>query len=416
MPGSKTPLDREAADAKRECKWRIYVSNGYRPDGKPNRASKTIGPCSEAQAEKELQKYYISFINKSPASAKKMTFASFVEVWKERHVSYLSPNTQRGHLSAVNARLLPYFGRMFIVKIKSENVISFFDEMKQTGERLDGKSGSISQGAIFDYFKILRSIFSKAVEWGYLSANPCNNVPTYKRPKARYKTKPILEEEELSKMLTALFNLKPTPTNVKNQLFFYLSLIDGCRTGEHLALTWDDVNLTAKKINISKDIYDKDGKTLIRNTTKGGTSRTVYCDDLCIDLFKKHREYQEEYLKENGLTNPSNYIFLKRKRLGDDKTVELPDRSSFSHWMTKFLKRLGLPHIDVHSFRRMTASYCLNNNVPLTVIQQMLGHKSPNTTLIYLRSLSNSKLEGTQTLSNKYQQLIKNNIDETTKN
>lgn len=225
-----------------------------------------------------------------------------------------------------------------------------------------------------------------------------------------------MEEVELGKLLTELFKLKPTLTNVKNQLFFYLSLIDGCRSGEHLALTWDDINFTGKKITISKNIYAEGSKTLTRNTTKGGTSRIVYCDDLCIELLKKHKAYQNEYLKKNGLSNPNKYVFLKRKRTGDDMVVELPSRSSFNHWMTKFLKKLDLPHIDVHSFRRMTASYCQDNQVPLTVIQQMLGHKNPNTTMIYLRSLSNAKLKGVEALSNTYQQLIHNDIEPNSNN
>ncbi|MBQ7884225.1 MAG: site-specific integrase [Phascolarctobacterium sp.] len=416
MPGSKIPLDREAANAKRDCKWRLSVSNKFRPDGKPNRATKTIGPCSEAQAEKELQKFYVAFQNQSPSSGKKITFANFVEVWKVEHVAGLSPNTKQGHLSCADTRLLPYFGRMRLAKIKAETIIDFINDMKLNGERLDGKAGSITPGSIYDFYKILRSIFNKAVEWGYLSVSPCDSIPKDKRPKANYTAKPILEEVELGKLLTELFKLKPTLTNVKNQLFFYLSLIDGCRSGEHLALTWDDINFTGKKITISKNIYAEGSKTLTRNTTKGGTSRIVYCDDLCIELLKKHKAYQNEYLKKNGLSNPNKYVFLKRKRTGDDMVVELPSRSSFNHWMTKFLKKLDLPHIDVHSFRRMTASYCQDNQVPLTVIQQMLGHKNPNTTMIYLRSLSNAKLKGVEALSNTYQQLIHNDIEPNSNN
>lgn len=413
MSGSKIPLDREAANAKRDCKWRLSVSNKFRPDGKPNRATKTIGPCSEAQAEKELQKFYVSFLNKNPATAKKITFASFIEVWKEKHVADLSPNTKQGHISCADIRLLPYFGRMHLAKIKAENIINFIDEMKFDGERLDGKSGTITPGTIYDYYKILRSIFNKAVEWGYLSVSPCDSIPKNKRPKANYTAKPILEEAELGKLLTELFKLKQTATNVKNQLFFYLSLIDGCRSGEHLALTWDDINLASKKITISKNIYEENGKTLTRNTTKGGESRIVYCDDLCIELLEKHRKFQDEYLKKHSVTNPNKYVFLKRKRAGDDMTVELPCRTAFNHWITKFLEKLNLPHIDVHSFRRMTASYCQDNQVPLTVIQQMLGHKNPSTTMIYLRSLSNAKLKGVETLSNTYQQLIQDKAEYT---
>jgi len=42
--------------------------------------------------------------------------------------------------------------------------------------------------------------------------------------------------------LQKLFELKENGTNVKNQLFFYLALITGARSGELLALTWNDVD------------------------------------------------------------------------------------------------------------------------------------------------------------------------------
>ena len=74
--------------------------------------------------------------------------------------------------------------------------------------------------------------------------------------------------------------------------------------------------------------------------------------------------------------------------------------------MQKFLKKNGLPVIDVHGFRRMAASYSVNNQVPLTTVQTMLGHKSLSTTMIYLRALNTRRKEGVEALSNTYQQLM----------
>ena len=88
------------------------------------------------------------------------------------------------------------------------------------------------------------------------------------------------------------------------------------------------------------------------------------------------------------------------------KEAELPDRQCFYRFMNHFLKKNGLPHIDVHGFRRMAASYSVTNQVPLTAIQTMLGHKSLSTTMIYLRTLEKSRKEGVAALSNTYQQFI----------
>ena len=94
------------------------------------------------------------------------------------------------------------------------------------------------------------------------------------------------------------------------------------------------------------------------------------------------------------------------------KEAELIDRHSFYRFMRRFLEKNGLPHIDVHSFRRMAASYAVTNQVPLTAIQTMLGHKSLSTTMVYLRTLEKSRKEGVAALSNTYQQFMgKENTD-----
>ena len=91
---------------------------------------------------------------------------------------------------------------------------------------------------------------------------------------------------------------------------------------------------------------------------------------------------------------------------GSHPEAELPSRSSFHHFMRKFLIKNNLPVVDVHGFRRMATSYSVNNQVPLTTVQTMLGHKSLSTTMIYLRTLNTSRKEGVEALSNTYHQLM----------
>lgn len=247
----------------------------------------------------------------------------------------------------------------------------------------------------------------KAKEWKYLTHNPIDDIPKDKRPKPNYKIKAILEDDQLATLLQKLFALNENGTTVKNQLFFYLALITGARSGELIALTWKDIDYENKRITISKDIYQKKYMTLVQNRTKGMESRIVYIDEFCLELLKKHKAYQTEWLRNRKMDNPHLYIFIKRTpKTPYRPEAELPSRTSFHHFMYKFLKKIGLPTIDVHSFRRMAASYSVNNQVPLTTVQTMLGHKSLSTTMIYLRTLNTSRKEGVEALSNTYQHLM----------
>lgn len=407
MPGYKKPLNPETLQASGKCKWRLYVSNKFRADGKPNRTSMTVGPCSETQADKQLQELYLKFTKKAPQNINRIRFSEFAKIWLTRHSAKLSPNTHNGHVNALDTRLNPYFGHIRLNKITADIILDYINELETFGDRLDGRDGKITPATIHGLYKILRAMLNKAKEWNYITHNPIDDIPKDKRPKPNYKVKPILEDNQLATLLQKLFSLKENGTSVKNQLFFYLALITGARSGELIALTWNDIDYENKRIMISKDIYEENKMTLIQNRTKGMENRTVYFDDFCLELLRKHKAYQTKWLQERKMDNPNLYVFIKRtekqKRL---KEAELPSRSSFHHYMRKFLIKNNLPVIDVHGFRRMAASYSVSNQVPLTTVQTMLGHKSLSTTMIYLRTLNTSRKEGVEALSNTYQQLM----------
>ena len=410
MPGHKKSLNQEELKASGKCKWRLYVSNKFRADGKPNRISQTIGPCSEAQADKKLQELYLEFTKKAPQNANRIRFTQFADIWLKKHSKTLSPNTHKGNTCAIETRLRPYFGHIRLNKISAEIIMDYINELRAYGDRLDGHSGSIAPATIFGLYKILRAMLNKAKEWNYITHNPIDDIPKDRRPKPNYKVKPILEDDQLATLLQKLFEMKESGMAVKNQLFFYLALITGARSGELIALTWKDIDYENKRIMISKDIYEENKMTLIQNRTKGMESRVVFIDDFCLELLHKHKAYQTKWLQERKMDNPNLYVFIKRtvkqKHL---KEAELPSRSSFHHFMRKFLIKNNLPVIDVHGFRRMAASYSVNNQVPLTTVQTMLGHKSLSTTMIYLRTLNTSRKEGVEALSNTYQQLMDKN-------
>ncbi len=165
MPGHKKPLDPDLLANTGKCKWRLYVSNKFRADGKPNRISQTIGPCSEAQADKKLQELYLEFTKKPPQNANRIRFNQFAEIWLERRRNAISPNTFSGYRNALDSRLIPYFGHIRLNKISADIITDYLNDLKADGERQDNHSGDIAPATIFWYFRILRTMFNKAKEW-----------------------------------------------------------------------------------------------------------------------------------------------------------------------------------------------------------------------------------------------------------
>ena len=383
-------------------KYRLYVSNGFRADGKPNRATKTVTATSERAAQRMLNEFEIEFSKKPPQINNKVTFREFARIFDERHVSKLGPNSQNADRGILERRLVPYFGNIRMAKLSTQVIADYFNELKVERTRLDNIDKKLSLGAIFNIFKLLRNMMNRAVDWGYITHNPCNALSEDDRPKKIYAKPEIWQVNELSKFFNVLFSMKDNQTNVKHKLFCYLSLLDGCRRGEHIALTWQDVDFDAKCIRISKGVYEKDRKTIVKDTKTSSSNRMIYIDDRAIELFMKHKYYQDKWLLKHQLTNPEGYVFLKAVT----DRVEMPSLGFFNGWLRNFLRENGIKHVCVHSFRRMAATYALSNKVPLDVVKNMLGHTDIATTNIYLRTLQDSQRDGAVVVSNVYDKLI----------
>ncbi|MBD9022088.1 MAG: hypothetical protein EGR10_05530 [Megasphaera elsdenii] len=70
-------------------------------------------------------------------------------------------------------------------------------------------------------------------------------------------------------------------------------------------------------------------------------------------------------------------------------------------------KKIGIPHIGVHSLRHMAATYALNEGASLTTVQSMLGHTNIRTTSIYLRPLDSKKKEAAQIMGKHFDEMRK---------
>jgi integrase len=83
----------------------------------------------------------------------------------------------------------------------------------------------------------MKTMFSKAVEWGRLESNPLQNVKKLKENNGRMR---ILKPEEMKRLLdVANGHLKPILT---------VALNTGMRRGEILNLKWENVNLSKRTI------------------------------------------------------------------------------------------------------------------------------------------------------------------------
>lgn len=159
-----------------------------------------------------------------------------------------------------------------------------------------------------------------------------------------------------------------------------------------------------------KDLFYKDGSikkafAIPSSYTKTGLSRTVFL--LAKQQVKAILDWKEYRLSEKGfissdgsyggLSGDSYFIVTKhgknwRELAFNDKEYELKSGekkvarvcSSLENLVRDLLKGAGLQHGSSHSGRRTLATWLDRKDYKLELIQQILGHATPDMTLEYI--------------------------------
>jgi len=120
----------------------------------------------------------------------------------------------------------------------------------------------------------------------------------------------------------------------------------------------------------------------IRNG-KGGKDRYVPLPQRLLVLL---RDYW-------SIHKPSSYFFFSK-----DKNTAISD-TSLQHTFKVALRQSGITKAaSIHTLRHSYATHLLEQGVDLRVIQELLGHKSPQTTAIYTHLTDKSLQKLTETL------------------
>lgn len=177
----------------------------------------------------------------------------------------------------------------------------------------------------------IKAAFSKAVMWKYLKENPFRGFAQIKY----HKNLPqFLVPDEIQKVFEVIGD------NKKYRLIFALYVYTGGRRDEINKLMWAD---------IKKDSIFFKGK--------GYRTRTVPISPGLKDILK---EYQ--------------------RGVGRLFTVT---REQMSQQIKFYLRKAGVGHIRPHDLRHTFASQLVMEGVDLRTVQELLGHSSFTTTLIY---------------------------------
>jgi len=180
-----------------------------------------------------------------------------------------------------------------------------------------------------------------ANEWQWFEINPMPKVAKLKESRGRVR---FLDDDERSRFLAAC-------QDSKNPFLYpvvILALSTGMRHGEILNLTWDDIDLTNRRI--------------ILEETKNGERRAVAVVSKAFEILSEMKKQKVRRIDTNLVFPGSRYSNKGHASL----------RTAFLF----ALKKANVENFKFHDLRHSAASYLAMNGATLSEIAEVLGHKT----------------------------------------
>jgi len=261
--------------------------------------------------------------------------------------------------------VLPTFGKMVLKEIKASHIKAWQVKM---GER------KISQSRFNKIYYVFKRGMDFAAENGYIDLNPITFVKRsskmFSKPKSKENDYFSAAEREIILNDTCEgCTAKERDYHAFMNAFMHVAFLAGGRTGEIMALKWDDVDFETGTITFSTSI-----RKGVIDVTKTGESRTLpMVGRLAAAL-----------LKWKGDTT-RKYVFPNPK-----KGVPYTDsRTIVDHKYKPMLKRLGIPFKILYNGRSTFASLAFEKGVSMLTVSKCLGHKNIATTQRYYIRMGN---------------------------
>ena len=266
------------------------------------------------------------------------TVAQYADVFLSSKKVLVKESTYIRYDSIIRNQILPLFGSRAINSIKVTEIKKWYNYW--ISERSSATAIYIAN--------TFSAIFKEAFYDEAIDKNPFDYI---KRPKkVQGGAKPFGTE-----------TIKLLISSTKDEWFknfLALSFFTGLRTGEAVALKWEDIDFSSQELEVKRS--RRYGKDTTPKTQK--SVRVVPIFDELLPYLKSQRELTKD--------SQSEYIFLSR----DGTPFNDGNRIRDYHWR-KLLEKVKLPYQRLYDTRSSFATMMLSSGkFSINHIAQMMGH------------------------------------------
>ena len=275
------------------------------------------------------------------------TVADLIERFLEEHVSRKRARTQYDYRNMIECHVRPAFSRMKVAEVTFSDVDALHRKITRSGQTTQANR----------VITMVAKMFALAIRWQMRADNPAKGIER----NVEHKRKRYLTPTEQARLMDA-FEAHPDQQAVN---IFRICLLTGCRSGEAMAMRWDDVEL-------ARGIWTKPG-----SATKQKSTHIVPLSAPVKQLLARLRQE----------TN-SPWVFPADSKPGHRVTVQ-------KSWLA-ICKAARIAGLRIHDLRHSFASLAVNQGASLPLIGALLGHASPTTTARYAHLFDSPQREAVE--------------------
>ena len=212
-----------------ERKFKITVSNGYRPDGRKISKAKTIS-VPDSIGKRGIRQYVVHAAEEMERTIKQgfcedteMTFEEYSLRWLDRQVKYAA-----GTIASYRRMLkvtYPFIGAIKLNKLRPIALENMLVELRKRSNH--GKP--VQEATVQKYLTVVSAVLSDAKRNEIIPKNPAHMIDL---PDTEKRQQFIPTEEQAQQFILALLD---EPEVYKT--FYLLAIYTGCRRGEPVSYT-----------------------------------------------------------------------------------------------------------------------------------------------------------------------------------
>lgn len=294
--------------------------------------------------KKEALEWEREFLQRQSASMD-MKLSSFVDVYFDDKAPRLKERSIMTKRTLIETKILPYFGDKQMNEITAVDIIKW-------------QNALLNQEYKPTYLRMIQNqltaLFNHAERFYDLKDNPCKKVD--KMGRANAKELNFWTKDEFEVFIQCF-----TEEEEMYRIIFLILFWLGCRVGELLALTSEDIDFEKGTVSISKTYFRRNKTDYITAPKTESSNRKITIPQFLQDEIKQFLDRQYELMPEERIFPITDRAIQKK--------------------MKQKTEQARLKPIRVHDLRHSHIALLIEKGMQPLVIAQRVGHDSVNTTM-----------------------------------